>query len=180
MFITVKYLHCRHKCNFMVCHFQPSCSQRTSASTLPPPPVRSPLFRLPFFHTSPDICYIMSKTFTSWFWYSFCSRCSPQCVAILDRGRDATPSWWSLGLQLGQMISKFPGTSFAVPFRLFLFSGAEIYCGIFNINCKRWMQIKCLECSGKCSTMVWVEDLIRTQYMKLFHFLIKKSKHNRP
>lgn len=41
MFITVKYLHCRHKCNFMVCHFQPSCSQRTSASTLPPPP--SPL-----------------------------------------------------------------------------------------------------------------------------------------
>lgn len=28
------------------------------------------------------------------------------------------------------------GTSFAVPFRLFLFSGAEIYCGIFNINCK--------------------------------------------
>lgn len=37
MFITVKYLHCRHKCNFMVCHFQPSCSQRTSASTFPQP-----------------------------------------------------------------------------------------------------------------------------------------------
>lgn len=44
MFITVKYLHCRHKCNFMVCHFQPSCSQRTSASsTCPSCPLTPPL-----------------------------------------------------------------------------------------------------------------------------------------
>jgi len=34
MFITVKYLHCRHKCNFMVCHFQPSCSQRSRGHVL--------------------------------------------------------------------------------------------------------------------------------------------------
>lgn len=95
MFITVKYLHCRHKCNFMVCHFQPSCSQRTSASSACPgcpllsslPPTRRifVILRAQHLRVDFDIPFAPDAALN---------------VAILNRRQS------EMGLQLGQMISK--------------------------------------------------------------------------
>lgn len=112
-----------------------------------------------------DICYIASKTFTSLFWYSyfqhcnsFCSRCSPQCATFMW--------YWCWFLCPGPDDMR---VGFAI--WLFVFSGAEIYYGIFNINCTG--------CNKKVSC--WLRNskhLIRSRKTYKEVYISKQLKYN--